>query len=646
MCGIAGVFGRTDQAAVAAMLDTLRPRGPDDCQLVAGDHFTLGACRLSIVDPRDGQQPLANEDGSVWAAQNGELYNFPDQRPRLEARGHQFRTRCDTELLPHLYEEVGVELPQHLDGMFAVSLWDDRCQRGLLARDRAGKKPLYYCHSADALYFASEIKALLTVPGFERRLNLEALHHYIALKHVPHPLSMFAGIHALPPAHCLVWQAGRTSSRRYWRADFSAGDRPAGPPTDDDVDELLDALRQAIRRRRMGDAPIGYFLSGGLDSSLIAALAAEEASAPIRTFTLTYADAAATPGKEQDRHWARWFAQRYQTDHSEEMIDGAQLPDLLRTAVRCFDEPFAGVISTWLLAAQMSRHVKVAISGDGADELYGSYLTHRLAGPIANYAAYCQSRDPALIRPFENEPDRLAGLAAATDWAWRAKLGVFSEAERAALYAPTLAESMRRFSTADYWQQAFSPITASDPLNRVLEAEFNTVLPDQVLTFVDRLSMAHGLEIRSPFLDSAVVALAARTPGSWKMRAGVTKHIVKRAAARLFPAEMVHRPKEGFLLPITQWLQNDHEDYVRATLDRARLARHGLFDPAVVSALVDRLYLQPCDHTHVNKVYALLAFQEWHQQYLEGTTPTRQFSEPRVLTAQNKEVHAWQAPRS
>jgi asparagine synthase (glutamine-hydrolysing) len=625
MCGICGVFGVGDRPVVQAMARTLAHRGPDDEFVVGGEHFGLGARRLSIIDVSGGRQPMSNETGDIWAAENGELYNYRQIRPRLLASGHALRTHCDTEILPHLYEDYGAELPRQIDGMFAIALWDDRHRLGLLARDRMGKKPLYYHQAGDRLYFASEIKALLTIPGFVREVNLEALHHFLSFKHVPHPLSIFKGISIVPPAHRLIFEPGvPVRLERYWDVSFDVGADADRTSEEEIVDHFLALLRQGVKRRLMADVPIGFFLSGGLDSSLATVLAAE-LSGRIKTFTLTYATESTTEGKEQDRRWARWVADKYGTDHHEEVISFSNFPDSIRKILTCFDEPFAGVVSTYFLAQLIGRHVKVALAGDGADELFGSYLSHRLAQPLANYRRYLESGDADLIRPFETRADYLAPLLEAppgpangrpADWAWRAKLLTFSEPEKRALYAPAVAHALSEASTIDLVRGTFDAIASRDPLNRVLEAEFRTIFPDQVLTYVDRLSMAHSLEVRTAYLDTDVVAFVAALPGRLKIMNGNTKHLLKQAARRYFPAEMVCRPKEGFLMPVTDWILRDLQGYVRETLSPPRLARHGFFQPRRVAELIDRVYRPGSDYTDVNRVLTLLVFQEWHELYM------------------------------
>lgn len=569
------------------MLATLRHRGPDDEHIVSGDGFTIGARRLSIVDVAGGRQPLTNEDGTVVAAQNGEIYNFPAVRAALLAAGHVLHTHTDTEILPHLWEEYGERLPEHIHGMFAVAVWDARTQTGLLARDRMGKKPLYYWRHDNALYFASEIKAILAIPHFSRRLNYPALHHYLGYKHVPHPMSIFQDVWMLPPAHRLTFRPGaKQEVSRYWSLSFA----PAGdsvPNEADAVEELLARLRVAVQRRLMSDVPVGFFLSGGIDSSLTTALAAEVAPSQVATFTLTYDGQATTGAKEQDRRWARWVAERYGTDHHEETLTVASYPDSLRQILAAFDEPFAGVVSTYFLAQRMARHVKVAVAGDGADELFGSYLSHRLA----------------------------AGAQTTPDWAWRARLLMFADEEKLSLYTPDVRQSLASCKTSEHLKAAFDGLTATDPLNRMLEAEWRGIFPDQVLAFVDRLSMAHSLEVRSAFLDTDVVEYVASLPGSLKIAGGVTKYLLKQAARRYFPAEMIDRPKEGFLMPMTQWVQGPLESWVRDTLAPSRLAEHRVFEPARVADLVERVYQPDADYRDVNKVLSLAIFQEWYDLY-------------------------------
>jgi len=617
MCAIAGIFGCADDKLVGRMLGTMRHRGPDDLSVLGGDNFSLGACRLSILDVEAGRQPMVNESGTIFAAQNGEIYNYPELKAMLSKKGHKLITGCDTEVLPHLFEETGLDLPQQLDGMFAVAVWDNAQQRGFLARDRMGKKPLYYAVQEGCLYFASEIKALLEIPGFDRQLDPASLHHYLSLKHVPHPGSLFQGIQQVPPGHFLLYRPDHPVELvSYWTPVFSARDQEV-LEEEALVDQFLDLLKKAVKKRLAADVPIGFFLSGGIDSSLTTALAAEMTGGDIKTFTLTYESGSGTPGKDADQFWADFVAKKYQTDHREETVHYADFPNRLRSILRHFDEPFSGVIATYFLSELMHRHVTVAISGDGADELFGSYLSHRLALPLANYSEYLKTRDAMLIPGFEGNSEMLDRLHSPDDWAWRSRLLVYSEEEKQALYAEDFRRRLGPVSTVDYLQRGFSGLTGKDPLNRILEWEFKTQLPDQILTFVDRLSMAHSLEVRCPFLDADVVEFVTALPGNWKIRQGTTKYLLKQAARRYFPAEMVERKKEGFLMPISQWLSGDLEPYVRETLSPQRITPLGVFDSKAVQKLVDQLYATPNPpYQQVNQVYALVVYVEWAQLYL------------------------------
>ena len=612
MCGICGSFGTGDRETVGAMVRALAHRGPDDEHIVGNERFALGARRLSIMDPERGRQPLSNESGTVWAAHNGELYNFRELVAELRADGHQVVSDCDTEVLPHLYEAHGTAMAERTDGMFAYAVWDDQRQVGLLARDRMGKKPLYYLVVGTTLYFASEIKSLLRVPGFERRLNLEALHHFLSFKHVPHPLSIFEGIRALPPAHVLIHRPGQPPCvRRYWSLDCSPAEGLA--EEGDLVDELLRRLRRGVKRRLVADVPVGCFLSGGIDSSLTTALAAEESRRRLKTFTLTYADGATTPAKNEDQRWARWVAERYDTEHYEEQIDAEAFPDTLPRILECFDEPFSGVVSTYFLSKVIGRHVKVAIAGDGADEIFGSYLSHRLAGPLARYDEYRRTRNPSLVEPFENQTGVLDSLASADACEWREKLLVFSEAEKAQLYSADTASAAKGFSSGDRLRRDFAGLTSTGPLSQMLEAELRSIFPDQVLAFVDRLSMAHGLEVRSAYLDTDVVRFVAKLPDCLKIRGRDTKYLLKQGARRYFPDDMVFRPKEGFVMPVERWLLTGLAPYVRDTLSSAQLGLHGLFSPEAVSRLLDEFYAG--HHEHGKKILSLITFQEWYRLY-------------------------------
>jgi asparagine synthase (glutamine-hydrolysing) len=608
MCGIAGVFGRNEPAVVAEMLATLIHRGPDDRHQVGEGEFTFGACRLSIQDLAHGRQPMESTDRKICAMQNGEIYNYPELRQQLEGKGWKFQSHCDTEILAALYKNQGRDFFVDLEGMFAVALWDAERKEGVLVRDRMGKKPLYYASHGGALYFASEIKALLSVPGMSRELDAVSLKAYLGLKHVPGPRSIFSRIRQVPPGHVLVWKAGNQfTCRPYWELSEKEVE-PADPA--EVVPRFLELLRTGIQQRLLSDVPVGFFLSGGLDSSLVTALAAEGSSRPVRTFTLTLDSEHVTPGKEADQKWAGWVAQRFGTTHQEERVEVRDLGEQLKDVLRAFDEPFAGVISPYFLSRVMVQHVKVAMCGDGADELLGSYLSHRLAASLEQ-GEWAYPRSP-------EEEKLFAGIRSDDPAVWRSKLEVFQGSEISELLSPDWRKpSGDDLSAEARWREALQPFAGRTPLPRMLSAEFTTLLPDQILKYADRLSMAHSLEVRSPYLSRELVEFVSALPACWKIRGKQTKFLMKEAARRYFPEEMVSRPKEGFFLPLAQWLRTSLRPLVEEHLRPETLRRQGLLDPAAVGTLRGIWEKgDPSDYRLANKIYSLLILSLWHDQYV------------------------------
>ena len=522
MCAIAGVFGKEDEATVAEMVAIQARRGPDDQHIVSVQGATLGAARLAIMDPEQGRQPAVSDDGKVVVAFNGELY--------MDTHG------CDTWALPKMYQQHGWMLPEHIDGMFAIAVWDVTRQEGMLVRDRMGKKPLHYWTDNDgALWFASEPKALFVVPGFERKVDFYAIRHYLEHRYVRAPGTAWQGVRLLEPGGQMgVHPSARCQSfQRYWSL-------PVGIEVEEGSEEeiaasLLDRLRAAVVRRLKADAPLGFFLSGGLDSSLILALAAEVGHTPLRTFTLGY-ERGATAGKEADLLMARSVANYFGTEHTPVYITPESFRAALPEIVRALDVPFSGVLSSWFLSKGVREAgVKVALCGDGADELFGSYATHRAA------------------------------------------------AER-----------------------------GGEALNRVLAEEFETTFANGVLTYADRLSMAHGLEVRSPFLDRSVVEYAARIPGEYKIRNGVCKAVLKTAARKLLPDWIVDRKKEGFISPRDVWLSHSLRQLVDEMLTPNRTRPAGL-DPDRVAGAVSRL--EEGGWQTGREVWKLLMLVLWHEEY-------------------------------
>ncbi|HVA38730.1 MAG TPA: asparagine synthase (glutamine-hydrolyzing) [Candidatus Dormibacteraeota bacterium] len=610
MCGIYGIAGRqnaADLALAAAMDERLRHRGPDDTGRRESPLGVCGMRRLAIIDLSSGSQPMVNEAGDRWVTLNGEIYNYRELRRELEARGHRFRTHSDTEVVLHGYEAFGDGVVDRLRGMFAIAVWDERKQRLLLARDRVGKKPLYYALRSGRLIFASELKALLADPSVSREIDRRALWHYLTFKNVPAPLSIFSDVRTLPPGHLAVFSEGELAIREYWRPSFT-GTTALGE--EEAAARLLEILREAVRLRVLAsDVPVGAYLSGGIDSSLIVALMAELGGTRLATFSLGYADRVA---HKSDVEYARMMARRLGTEHHEIIVSTDEIAAELPAVVRAFDEPFAGTISSFWLSRAIASHVKVALSGDGADELFGSYANHRMAAVVArlratpepaagDFGSFAQARDLALTAM--REPEHL----------WRTRFAAFTDAQKREL----LADGDAGFeSSADFLAPFYRDADPHDVVNATLEVDCRTLLPDQVLTYVDRLSMAHSLEVRAPFLDHELVEFAGSLPGSMKVGVDRTKAVLKLAARRYLPAEIVDRKKEGFVLPIDAWLNDRLRPLLAETLSKPALD-HGLFRPAAVQRLLDE-HAAGANHTY--RIWTLLMFQLWHRDYAAGQT--------------------------
>jgi asparagine synthase (glutamine-hydrolysing) len=609
MCGIAGFTGPHNRAALELMTECLRHRGPDAAGYWEGQGVSLGMRRLAIIDVATGQQPVFNEDGTIAVVFNGEIYNYIELREALQRAGHRFSTdHSDTEVLVHLYEDRGLDFLHELNGMFAIALWDARRRQLVLARDRLGIKPLYFARIPGGLAFGSEPKALLEHPAVSRAPDFTAIHHYLSLKNVPAPLSAFRDIEQLRGGELAVCTGGEIERRRWWRVEF---DQCADLDESEAADQIRALLEDSVRLQMRSDVPFGAYLSGGVDSSSVVALLAKLGASKIKTFTLVYDDN--FPNKEEDCHFARMVAQYYATEHHEHRVTFADLPENIDRVVRSFDEPFSGVISTYFITQSISRHVKVALSGDGADEMFGSYLAHRLAAPLAAYAA--GRNDPAALVPFENDVPRLAALIGRGDEAARrAGLFLLDDARKNELYSPRMRAAVDGSATEELIRGALQGCRSNDPLNRALFLDIETLLPDQVLAFVDRLSMAHSVEVRPPFLDHRLVQFVADLPGSVKIKAGRVKHILKEAVRDLLPRELLDRPKEGFIMPVNEWLIGNLKGYVQATLAPERLARHGLFQADAIRQMLEAHYSGAANRG--NQIWNLLMLQLWWEEYI------------------------------
>ena len=610
MCGIAGFTGANDLPALNRMVATLTHRGPDSSGAWEAPGVSLGMRRLAIVDIATGEQPMFNEDGSIAVVFNGEIYNHVELRRALRDEGHVFRSdHSDTEVIVHLYEQHGLDFLQHLNGMFAIALWDEKERHLVLARDRLGIKPLYLARIERGVVFGSEPKALLAHPKIAREPNFLAIHHYLSFKNVPAPYSAFSAIEQLRSGELAVCKDYRIERRRWWTPTF-------GQPIDTDETEaalrIRELLEDSVRLQMRSDVPYGAYLSGGVNSSSVVALLARLGHDQIKTFTLVYEDD--FPKKDNDRRFARAVAEQYGTEHHEHLVRFNDLPDKLDHIIRSFDEPFSGVISTYFITQSISKHVKVALSGDGADELFGSYLSHRVAAPLAAYMA--GRNDPDSLVPFENDLGRLETLAARGDEAAR-RMGLYlmDDAQKQSLYSPAMKNALGGQTTEAWIRKLMKSCTSDDPTNRALFLDLETLLPDQVLPFVDRLSMAHSVEVRPPFLDHRLAEFACSLPGSIKIKAGRVKSILKNAVRDLLPPALIERPKEGFIMPINEWLIDKLAGFVRATLAPERLKSHGLFKPEAVVQMIDAHFNGQARHG--DRIWNLLMLQLWWERYVD-----------------------------
>ncbi len=621
MCGIAGqvrIDGRpVDREAVAAMGAALRHRGPDDQGVHVAGHVGLAHRRLSVLDVSDaGRQPMANAAGTVRIVFNGEIYNFEELRRRVDP-ARPFRSRTDTEVLLALYEEYGLDCLAWLRGMFAFAIWDEPAQRLVLARDRLGKKPLFYAHDQDGIRFASELKALLlddpTPP-----VDPLALHHYLTFQYVPAPLTIFQGIRKLLPGHVLIYEKERVAERPYWALRYDV-QRPRR--RDEDYrQELLALLTESIRLRLVSDVPLGAFLSGGVDSSTVVALMSRLTDRPVQTFSIGFKEEAFN-----ELPYARAVAERFGTDHHEFVVEPAAL-DILPKLVRVYDEPFAdsSAIPTYYVSELSRRFVTVALNGDGGDELLAGYPRYALTGWDRAGADWLSPRIRERLGRWV-EDDRLPisatlrqGLGRACRPFARTYLGricYFSPAEKARLYQSEFAEQVAPVDSYDLLAERFDRAPASDLLNRLLWVDTMTYLPDDLLVKVDRATMAHGLEARSPFLDHRLMEWAAALPADLKVRHGQGKFLLKWAMRGLLPDQVLDRPKMGFGVPIDRWFRDECRDFVRETLLSSRAVGRGYFRRAVVEEWLDRH--QRAGENNGYRLYALLMLELWHREYAD-----------------------------
>ena len=623
MCGIAGFVNGGGRPAEASILDrmtaTIVHRGPDGDGAYLDGPAALGHRRLSIIDVGGGAQPMSNEDGTVWASFNGEIYNDPALRRRLLAAGHVFRNHSDTEGLVHLYEDEGDDFPRHLNGMFALAIWDGRRRRLVLTRDRMGQKPLYYARlSGGGLVFASEAKAVLAHPEVGRRLDPDGLARYLFYEYIPAPHSIWQGMNKLPPGHTLTWQDGKIEVRPYWTTPTPVD---TGEPFEQASARFWGEFVEGVGRHRRSDVPLGVFLSGGVDSSSVAAALTEwEPARSIRTYSIGFDD----PSFDESGH-ARMVAKYLGTDHRERTFSADDVLRLLPEAGGWLDEPFgdASILPTHLLSRFAREEVTVALGGDGADELLAGYPTfhaerasrfyRRLPRAARSLTEAAVGRLPVDHRNMSFDfklKQFLRGAGEPTSLAHQRWLGSFSGREIRSLLADPGDFSVER----EHVDRASALADGLDPLTRSLRLYQDTYLPDDILAKVDRASMACSLEVRAPFLDAELVDSVQAMPAAFKYGRGQTKRLLKDAARGRIPDSILDRPKKGFGIPVARWLRGPLAPLLDSLLGVEPLKSQGLFNAAEVGRRIREHREGVRDHR--KPLWTLLMFQLWYERWL------------------------------
>lgn len=624
MCGIAGIAGNSSkvvlQEELQVMCDAMVHRGPDDEGFYIDEGVGLAMRRLSIIDIEKGQQPVRNEDKSVWAVLNGEIYNYRELRTDLKKRGHTFYTDGDTETIVHLYEEYGDKCVEKLRGMFSFALWDVRAKTLLLARDRIGIKPLYYCELNGRLVFASELKVLLQLPEIQRDFNWSAVNHVFTFLSTPAAESIIAGIHKLEPGHTLTLtpDAG-VRLRRYWNVSLES---EYGRSEKAIIERLRELLDESVRLHLVSDVPLGAFLSGGMDSSAVVATMAPMMGSALKTFSIGF--------QEQDHDetkYARHVASHFGTDHHELYLD-PDITGVVGDLVWNLDEPFgdASAIPTYIVSKLAAEHVSVVLSGDGGDELFGGYDKYvvesrernyqRMAAPVRYLLRYVSAAMPegARGRKFLHHFS-LSGNARYLD-----ALTLFNIDDQQQLFMPAVAEQIRH---GDAWRNARDVLSVvkSNWLSSIQYYDLHSYLPLDILTKVDRMSMAHSIEARVPLLDHKLVEFAAGIPPELKLRNGTTKYIFKQAMRGILPDSIIDRPKKGFAVPLGSWFRGQLSGFVREHLLSARCRNRGIFNPAYIEKLIS---LHEAGRPMDTQLWTLLSFELWCRNFLDSDSQTKQ----------------------
>ena len=631
MCGIAGLYSETNKdrrdlaRSIHLMTACLEHRGPDDAGYYIGGNIALGHRRLSIIDLKTGRQPIFNEDKRICIVFNGEIYNYQDIKTELMHRGHRFSSTSDTETIVHAYEEWGEDCVKKLNGMFAFCIWDSRSETLFIARDRLGEKPLFFAHYNGTFAFASEMKSILSDPHFDRATDDEALASYFTFSYIPAPLTIYRNIRKLLPGHVLVYKKGHISISQYWDVFFEPNRQKKEK---DFIHESMELLGKSVEARLMSEVPLGAFLSGGIDSSAVVAMMSRGNREPVNTFTIGFGGN--TGGFDDERKYARLIAEKYKTNHNEHEV----LPDVgvvMGKIVESFDEPFAddSAIPSYFISRLAREQVTVALSGLGGDELfcgYERYLGFQLSHSYNKIPAIM--REHILKRFIEALPESSSGNYAvnhmkrfvrstASNYA-RQYFGFITKMNkryRDSLFSGRGKEYAGAFNRVEErFVSLFDSAPADDPLNKVFYCDLKTYLPEDILACTDRLSMCHSLEVRVPFLDHELVEYCATIPPEMKIKWFKKKYLLKKGVSDLLPKPVLDHRKQGFVGPMTRWLQTNMKDFTLQSLSHSNLQKHGLFDGNTIAGLLADHY----NGKEINDttIWSLLIFQAWFDRYL------------------------------
>lgn len=628
MCGICGIFNFSknpgppvDGKLIERMCDRIAHRGPDDEGVFVKGPIGMGNRRLSIIDLSKGHQPIFNEDGTVVIVYNGEIYNFQEIKEGLIKKGHIFTTHTDTEVIVHAYEEYGTDCVQHFNGMFAFAIWDDNRKQVFIARDRLGIKPLFYLVQDGSLVFASEIKSILEKENIERKINFQALDHYFSLGYIPAPHTIFQGIKKLFPGHWMICNSDGIHLQRYWNVNF---EKRGGQREEDLYEEFIELLKRSIKLQLISDVPLGVFLSGGIDSSLVVALMSEVCDLPPRTFSIGFDDAL-----YDESPYSNLVAKTFSTVHHNYLVT-AEVQNILGKIVEAFDEPFAddGAIPSFHVCKETRNGVKVALSGLGGDELFGGYhrylgfqLSESIAGiPFSNLGIWRKMVEQ--IPESRNggyTVDRMKrfteGLSFPPDKRYIHYLYMMNQERKRGFFSKEVQECIDSKMTFEELSSIYGRANAQDQMNRAYYLDLMTYLPEDVLALTDRMSMWHSLEVRVPFLDHHLVEFSATLDPKLKIKNFVMKYFLRNVAKRFLPETIVKKRKQGFVGPLSLWLMRDLKDYTLEVLSEKNVERHGYFNYEMVKQILDEHMSRR--RKHETLIWAMLIFDDWHRKYME-----------------------------